>query len=114
METNPHKVPQDFFENQRREILASVLKSDTSMAKKPARIYSLLRPTLAVAASLAGIFFLTLFINEITPKECKTFACLLESTDLSDLSETEEATLEEWEYELYEDIDIEQLENLIQ
>lgn len=108
MENNPHKVPQGFFDSQKEDILKAVLNENKS-TENNSRVIRLFSPALKVAAALAVIVLSTFAINSLTSEECKTFACLLDSTDLQNLNDIESSTLEEWEYELYDEYEYESL-----
>lgn len=108
MENNPHKVPAGFFDSQKEEILDSVLNT-TSTEQSSTRIQRFFKPALKIAAVLGTVILSNIVINKFTPDNCKTFACLLESTDLQSLSDTESTIVEEWEYELFDDYEYENL-----
>ena len=100
MEKNPYQVPPNFFEKQKAEILSVV--SQSPQKKKSA--FSLKKMGLvSIAASLALVaFVLSPWIkNSETP--CISYACLLESIELDDLSESEERLMQEWEDDAFEE-----------
>lgn len=101
MESNPHKVPKGFFEEQRADIL-NAIKNETSNSSYAITI-SIFKTMLKAAASIGTIIFATFLIQEFTPENCKSFACILDKTDLQSLNETETIILDEWEYELYDE-----------
>ena len=100
MEKNPYQVPPNFFEKQKAEILSVVSQSP----QKKTSVFSLKKMGLvSIAASLAAAaFVLSPWIkNSETP--CISYACLLESIELDDLSESEERLMQEWEDDAFED-----------
>ena len=100
MKENPYRVPPNFFEKQKAEILSVVSQSP----KKTASVFSLKKIGLvSIAASLA-IFAIALspwITNSESP--CISYACLLESIELDDLSESDELLMQEWEDEELEE-----------
>jgi len=97
---NPYQVPPKFFEKQKSEILSAVSQSP----KKSASVFSLKKAGLvSIAASLATVALLLSpwVTNSETP--CISYACLLESIELDDLSENEELLMQEWEDEEFEE-----------
>jgi hypothetical protein len=100
MKENPYQVPPNFFEKQKAEILSVVSQSP----QKKKSVFSLKKMGLvSIAASLAAaVFVLSPWItNSETP--CISYACLLESIDLDDLSESDELLIEEWEEDEFEE-----------
>ena len=100
MKENPYQVPPNFFEKQKAEILSAVSQSP----KKTTSVFSLKKAGLvSIAASLATVALLLSpwVTNSETP--CISYACLLESIELDDLSESEELLMQEWEDEEFEE-----------
>ena len=100
MRENPNKVPPNFFENQKADILSAVSKSHKKSSSiipmRTVRIFS-------IAASLA--LFALVLSTWITDSEtpCISYSCLLESIEFDDLSESDELLIEEWEDEEFEE-----------
>jgi hypothetical protein len=100
MRENPNKVPPNFFEDQKADILSVVSKSH----KKSSSIIPMRKVRIiSIAASLA-IFALVLspWITE-SETPCISYSCLLESIEFDDLSESDELLIEEWEDEEFEE-----------
>ena len=100
MEKNPYQVPPNFFEKQKAEILSVVSQSP----QKKKSVFSLKKMGLvSIAASLALVaFVLSPWITN-SESPCITYACLLDSIELDDLSESEERLMQEWEDDAFED-----------
>ncbi|MDA1383105.1 MAG: hypothetical protein O3A22_04300 [Bacteroidetes bacterium] len=98
MKENPYQVPPNFFEKQKAEILSLVAP------KKTASVFSLKKTGLvSIAASLAAVaFVLSPWITD-SETPCISYACLLESIKLDDLSESEELLMQEWEDDEFEE-----------
>ena len=100
MKENPNKVPTNFFENQRADILSEV--SITS--NRRTSIYSLRNVSvIALAASLAISAWIFSPWNSDDGIPCVSYSCLLESIELDDLSESEKLMIEDWQEEEMED-----------
>jgi hypothetical protein len=100
MKENPNKVPLNFFESQRADILSEVSK----YSNKRTSIYSLRNVgIISIAASLTiFVWFLSPWVSD-NGIPCVSYSCLLESTELNDLTESEELLIEEWEEEEMEE-----------
>ena len=100
MKENPNKVPTNFFENQRVDILSEVSKS----SNRRTSIYSLRNVSvIALAASLAISAWIFSPWNSNDGIPCVSYSCLLESIELNDLSESEKLMIEDWQEEEMED-----------
>jgi hypothetical protein len=100
MKQNPYQVPPSFFEKQKDEVLSLVAHS----TKKTPSFFSLKKIGLvSIAASLAAVAFVLSPRITNTETPCISYACLLESIELDDLSESEERLMQEWEDEEYEE-----------
>ena len=100
MKENPYQVPPNFFEKQKAEILSVVSQSP----QKKKSVFSLKKTGLvSIAASLAAVaFVLSPWITD-SETPCISYACLLESIKLDDLSESEELLMQEWEDDEFEE-----------
>ena len=100
MKENPYQVPPNFFEKQKAEILSVVSQSP----QKKKSVFSLKKMGLvSIAASLAAVAFVLSPKITNTETACISYACLLESIELDDLSESEERLMQEWEDEEFEE-----------
>ena len=100
MKENPYQVPPDFFEKQKAEILSVVSQSP----QKKTSVFSLMKIGLvSIAASLAAVAIVVSPWSTNSEPPCITYACLLDSIELDDLSESEERLMQEWEDDAFED-----------
>ena len=100
MKENPNKVPTNFFDSQRADILSEVSRS----SNRRTSIYSLRNVSvIALAASLAISAWIFSPWNSDDGTPCVSYSCLLESIELNDLSESEKLMIEDWQEEEMED-----------
>ena len=100
MKENPNKVPMNFFERQRADILYEVSRS----SNRRTSIYSLKNVgIISIAASLAIAAWIFSPWNSDDGIPCVSYSCLLESIELDDLSESEKLLIEDWQEEEMED-----------
>ena len=100
MKENPNKVPSNFFESQKADILSEVSRS----SKRRTSIYSFRNVSIiSIAASLAiSVWIISPWdLDDGIP--CVSYSCLLENIKLNDLSESEKLMIEDWQEEEMEE-----------
>ena len=100
MKENPNKVPSNFFESQKADILSEVSRS----SYRRTSIYSLRNVgIISIAASLViCVWFISPWDSD-DGIPCVSYSCLLESIELNDLSESEMLMIEDWQEEEMEE-----------